>query len=147
MMRRLVLFAALALSAAPARADLVFCNKFTHQIYIAVAYKQDGGGYISRGWLNVEPDQCSTFDTQLVADEIFYRAESVSFRDGRRRYKETWGNGDGSFAIWERDNFNYWNAQERVLNSSLAAFTKAAFPVAPGKKLTITIEAGQQSGN
>jgi hypothetical protein len=36
-----------------------------------------------------------------------------------------WGKGDAMFAIWERANFNYWNAQAKPLNSTMAKFTKS----------------------
>jgi hypothetical protein len=35
-----------------------------------------------------------------------------------------WGEGDkGKFAIWENDNFQYYNAQQRVLKSTLKDFS------------------------
>ena len=65
-----------------ARADIIFCNNFPHLIYIAIAYPQDDGSWITRGWLNVDTGQCSEFDSALRVKTFYYRAESVPFRAG-----------------------------------------------------------------
>jgi hypothetical protein len=48
----------------------------------------------------------------------------------------SWG-GDKDFAIWERDNFQYYDAEKRVLKSSLASFTKG--PETTGDGITATV--------
>ncbi len=129
------------LAASNARADIIFCNKFPHLIYVAVAYPQQDGSWISRGWLTVDPDKCAEFDTALRVKALYYRAESVSYREGGHSLKNTWGTGDDKFAIWENDNFNYWNAQTKVLNSSLAVFSKVGETNGEALSATVTIEA------
>jgi len=139
------LIGALCLCAASsARADIVFCNQFPHLVYVAVAYPQTDGSdsWISRGWLNVATGDCSEFDTALHVKTLYYRAESVSYREGGHSVRTIWGGrGDGSFAIWENDNFNYWNAQTRVLNSTLETFTKAGETTGEALSVRVTFEA------
>jgi uncharacterized membrane protein len=127
-------------AASGARAEIVFCNKFVHVVYAAIAYPQDDDSWISRGWVALDPGECSSFDTALHVKTFYYRGESEPFRDGGRRVKVNWGAGR-KFAIWEKDNFNYWNAQNKVLNSSLADFTKGAEASADNVAATVTFEA------
>jgi hypothetical protein len=126
--------------ATSARAEIVFCNKFAQVVYAAIAYPQDNGSWISRGWVALNTDECSVFDTALRVKTFYYRGESEPFREAGRRVKVNWGSGR-PFAIWEKDNFNYWNAQNKVLNSSLADFTKGAETSAGDVSATVTFEA------
>ena len=111
-----------------AKADIIFCNDFPHLVYVAIAYPQtdNSNSWISRGWLNVGTGDCTQFDTALHVNILYYRAESVSYRQGGHSVKNIWGGeGDAKFAIWKDNNFNLWNAQTNTLNSALVAFTKA----------------------
>jgi hypothetical protein len=45
------------------------------------------------------------------------------------------------FAILENGNFNYWNAQNKVLNSSLAEFTKGVDIDEGAATVTVTFQA------
>lgn len=122
-------FAALALllgfSSIGAKADIVFCNKSSFRlIYVAIAYPQSDGSFLSRGWMSVNQGECDNFDTALRIKSLYFRGESAWVRQGRRRTRETWGKGR-AFAIWDNDNFQYYNAQERVLKSALENFTLA----------------------
>ena len=40
------------LGTANACAGITFCNKFSKTLFVAIAYPQDGGSWMSRGWLN-----------------------------------------------------------------------------------------------
>jgi uncharacterized membrane protein len=107
-----------------AKAEIKFCNDFTHVVYVAMAYPQNNDTWVSRGWLSLKTGECSLFDPALRVKTFYYRAESENFREASgRNVKINWGSGK-KFAIWESFNFNYWGAQEKVLNSSLADFTK-----------------------
>jgi hypothetical protein len=107
-----------------ARADIRFCNDFPHNVYIAMAYPQEEGSWISRGWITAVTGKCYQFDTALRVKTFYYRGESVPYRDkSGKSIRTTWGAGM-KFAILENGNFNYWNAQNRVLNSSLEEFNK-----------------------
>jgi hypothetical protein len=122
-------FAALALllgfSSISAKADIVFCNKSSFRlIYVAIAYPQSDGSFLSRGWMSVNQGECNTFDTALRVKSLYFFGESEWVRHGRRRTRETWGKGR-AFAVWDNDNFQYYNAQERVLKSTLMNFTLA----------------------
>ena len=127
-----------------ARADIIFCNKFAHVVYAAMAYPQDDGSWISRGWLALETGECSLFDPALRVKTFYYRGESVSYRAAGKSVKENWGAGM-SFAIWRNANFNYWNAQKKVLNSSLADFTKGPETDGDAVSATVTFEDGGSS--
>ncbi len=121
------------LGASAARAEIVFCNKFGHEVYVAIAYPQRDGSYISRGWMSLSNDTCAPFDTALRLSTFYFRGESVPYRGARgRRLRFFWGKGE-KFAIWERDNFQYYNARKRVLKSTLVEFTQ-------GPKITGNID-------
>lgn len=136
--------AATLLASSSARADIIFCNKFPHLLYVAIAYPQTDGSdsWISRGWLNVDTGDCAEFDTALHVKTLYYRAESVSYRDGGHSLRTVWGGGgDAQFAIWENDNFNFWNAQTRVLRSTLVTFTKVGETTGEALAVRMTFEA------
>jgi hypothetical protein len=106
-----------------ARADIIFCSQFPYLINTALAYPQTNNAWISRGWLNVESGKCFPFDTTLNPKTFYYRGESESYKDKGKTVRSTWGAGM-QFAIKEASNFNYWNAQTRILDSVLAQFSK-----------------------
>lgn len=127
----------LGFSSIGAKADIVFCNKSNFKlIYVAIAYPQSDGSFLSRGWMSVSEGECDSFDTALRVKSLWFRGESQWVRQGRRRTREIWGKGR-AFAIWENDNFQYYNAQERVLKSTLENFSLAG-EVADGE-LDVTV--------
>jgi uncharacterized membrane protein len=125
------------LAAPVARAEITFCNKFPHQIYVAMAYPQYHESWISRGWISLKTGECSLFDPALRVKTFYYRAESENYREGGRRIKMNWGSGR-LFAIREAGNFNYWGAQEKVLDSRLAEFTHAGEET-KGDAISVTV--------
>jgi len=118
------------------RADIVFCNQFPHMVYVAMAYPQNGGTWVSRGWLNLKTGACSLFDPALRVKTFYYRGESENYRQAGKNVKMNWGN-KKQFAIWENYNFNYWGAEEKVLNSSVADFSQG--PEADGDAISGTV--------
>jgi hypothetical protein len=122
----LVALMCLIASAAPAKADIIFCNHFPQTVYVAIAYPQDTDIWLSRGWLSVPTGECRPFDTALVVHTFYYRAESERYRlPNGKRATMSWGDdGDRSFAVWESDNFQYYDAERRVLSSTLLGFSK-----------------------
>jgi uncharacterized membrane protein len=107
----------------PAGAGVSFCNEFDHAIWVAIAYPQTGDTWLSRGWLELDTHDCAPFDTALRLHTIYYRAESVTYRDAKgKKVRYSWGK-DRKFAMWEDDNFNYWGAEKKVLNSTLEPFS------------------------
>jgi Protein of unknown function (DUF1036) len=133
----------LALSSS-ARANIVFCNKFAHMVYVAIAYPQQDGSWISRGWISLNTGECSEFDSAIRVKTFYWRATSEPYRSGGRRVRSVWGErkGDAKFATWDRDNFNYWNAQNRVLKSTLEVYSRVAIETkADAISATITFEA------
>jgi hypothetical protein len=115
--------AACLVGASVARADITFCNKFGHLVYVAIAYPQSVGGFLSRGWMSLADGDCNVFDSAIHVKTFYFRGESENYREGGRTVREFWGKGQ-KFAIWEKDNFQYYNAETRTLNSSLAEFTQ-----------------------
>jgi uncharacterized membrane protein len=105
------------------KADIIFYNEFPHVVYVAMAYPQNGGTWVSGGWLNLNTGQCLLFDPALHVKIFYYRGESENYREAGNAVRFNWGN-KKKFAIWENYNFNYWGAQEKVLNSSLADFSQ-----------------------
>jgi hypothetical protein len=123
-----------------AHANINFCNKFAYKIYVAIAYPQGDDHWLSRGWMSLEPGDCGGFDNALRVSTFYYRVESVVYRNSAgRNSKAAWGSGGRQFAIWENDNFNYWNAEKRVLNSTLADFSLSTNDIPDGAEVTVTI--------
>ena len=114
---------ATVLGSKTANAEILFCNKFSHQVYVAIAYQQESGSWLSRGWINLKTGDCSLFDSAIRVKTFYYRAESDPFRMNGQRGKLIWGKSNRSFAINEDSNFDYWSAETRVLNSTLVPFS------------------------
>ena len=73
--------------------------------------------------MSLAEGDCAEFDTAIHVKTFYYRGESEWYRDGRHRTREFWGKGQ-KFAIWDNTNFQYYNAQEKVLNSTLVEFAQ-----------------------
>lgn len=128
--------AACVLGTSAARAEITFCNKFGRLVYVAIAYPQDNGTFLSRGWMSLNDGDCDIFDTAIHVKTFYFHAESSWVRLGRRRERETWGKGK-KFAIWDNSNFQYYNAQNRVLRSTLVEFTQG--PIADNGDVSATV--------
>lgn len=128
------------LGASGARAEIteiIFCNKSGHDVFVAIAYPQNGGSFISRGWMSLSDGQCVPFDTALHVKTFSFRGESVRYRDTDGHNKRIfWGEGE-KFAIREDSNFQYYDAQKRVLKSTLVEFTQG--PSATGGDVSSTV--------
>ena len=137
--RRSTLLAAIAclLAGGDARADIIFCNYFTRPINIAVAYPQASDSWMSRGWLNLEIGKCLHFDTMLNPTTFYYRGATEGYRNRDQLVRTTWGTGM-PFAIKEGANFNYWNAQTKAPDSTLAPFNKGIDIAAGVTSVTVT---------
>lgn len=133
--------ASILLTSSIAKADIIFCNKFQHLVYVAVAYPQQDGSWISRGWLNINTGDCAQFDSAIHVKTFYYRGETETYRQGRKSIKSVRAGSDGQFAIWENGNFNFWNAQTKVLNSTLTGFTKAGEVSGEAISARVTFEA------
>jgi hypothetical protein len=124
-----------------AQADIQFCNKFPQKVFVAIAYQQSDQSWISRGWLEIDAGTCAEFDSALHPSTIYYRGESVPYRNAHGVSVTTvWSKTGHQFAIWEKDNFNYWNAQEKVLNSTLVDFSLLGDGLASDASATVTFE-------
>ena len=148
MIRHILIGAAVVASLlVPATADaaIIFCNKFAHEVYVAIAYPQDNGLWMTRGWLSLDPGDCAPFDTAIHVKEFWYRSESVSYRNAAgTSVRMVWGN-KRKFAIWENDNFQYWNAEKQVLKSTLANFSQGASSSGGDVSATVTFNANGTS--
>ena len=114
---------ALLLATSSADADIVFCNQFARTVFVAIAYPQGDGSWISRGWLGLATGECNIFDSAIVVKTFYFRGMTDPYRNAaHRRVVQTWGRGK-NFAVWERDNFQYYNAEKPVLRSTQKPFT------------------------
>jgi hypothetical protein len=130
------------LGVAYARADVIFCNEFGHAVNVAIAYPQTDGSFMSRGWLGLSPGNCAPFDTALQLKSFYFRGESEQYRDDKgQRTRYFWGKGR-KFAMWESDNYQYYNAEQRVFRSSLEEFTQGPEVVSGAVSVTITFREG-----
>ncbi|THD49036.1 MAG: DUF1036 domain-containing protein [Bradyrhizobium sp.] len=128
-------------TATGARAAIQFCNKFPQKIFVAIAYSQADGSWESRGWLELDNGDCRDFDSALHPGTLFYRGESVTYRNQRGQNVTTvWSTPGHQFATWEKDNFEYWGAEGKVLNSTLEDFTLVADDLDNDTSVTVTFE-------
>ncbi|NVN88274.1 MAG: DUF1036 domain-containing protein [Rhodopseudomonas sp.] len=125
------------LGASGAGAEIIFCNSFGHVVNVAIAYPQSDGSFISRGWLSLSDGACAPFDTAIHVKTFYFRGESVQYRgtDGHMK-RVYWGKGD-KFAMWEKDNYQYYNARQRVYNSTLMEFTQG--PISGGDDVSAKV--------
>ncbi len=120
-----------------ANADIVFCNNFSHTVFVAIAYAQTDGHWLSRGWLEVATGECDTFDTAIRVKTFFFRGMTDPYVDAaHHRVVDSWGKGR-EFAVWEQDNFQYYDAERQVLKSTLKPFTQG--PETNGDAISATV--------
>ncbi len=128
---------ALLASASGARADIDFCNNFPHPVFVAIAYQQTNGTWLSRGWLEVDTGQCGVFDTAIRVKTFYFRAVTDPIPvGGGKSTTYIWGKG-ANFAVSDKDNFQYYDAEKRVLKSTLEQFSKG--PDAQGDSVSCTV--------
>ncbi len=128
--------AACVLCTTAAKAEITFCNEYGRLIYVAIAYPQSNGTFISRGWMSLNQGDCNVFDSAIHVRTFYFHAESTWVRNGRRRTREVWGKGK-NFAIWEDSNFQYYNAQNRIRRSTPVEFTQG--PIADNGDVSATV--------
>jgi uncharacterized membrane protein len=75
------------LAASSAKANIVFCNEFPAEVWVAIAYQQEDGSWLSRGWLSVETGKCYPFDTAIHVKTFYFRGESKTYH----HQKSVWG--------------------------------------------------------
>jgi len=64
--------------AAPAQADLQFCNKTSYVLDLALGLEQ-GGAAATRGWFRVEPGQCKVaLQGALEAEKVYMHARALA---------------------------------------------------------------------
>src|SRR4051794_2756162 len=64
--------------AAPARADLQFCNKTSYVLDLALALEENGAA-ATRGWFRVDPGACrSVLQGAITADKIYLHARALA---------------------------------------------------------------------
>jgi hypothetical protein len=113
-------------------------TKFSKTLYVAIAYPQDGGSWMSRGWLELAPGDCAPFDSAIRVTTFYFRAESTPYVDSSGgKVHDFWGQGK-SFAMWEDNNFQYYDAENEVLNSTLKPFTRGPEGLTDSSKVTVT---------
>ena len=140
--RAAIILASVSLLAATgARAEIKFCNEYPQKLFVAIAYSQADGTWMSRGWLELPTGDCREFDSALHPGSLFYRGESVPYRNPQgASVTRVWSTEGHQFAIWEKDNFNYWGAQEKVLNSTLEDFTLVSDDLDNDTSVSVTFE-------
>lgn len=93
--------AALALAAAPARADFRLCNNTTSRISVALAYT-NAKSWISEGWWNVKPSSCETLLRGALAAQYYY-VYAMDERGGEWKDKAFMCTRDREFRIEGRE--------------------------------------------
>ena len=54
------------LAGASAQAEIKFCSEFPHTVFVAIAYPQDGGSWLSRGWMSLNTGECSVLTARCA---------------------------------------------------------------------------------
>jgi uncharacterized membrane protein len=113
------------LAAAPARSEVQFCNQFETTVFVAIAYQQNKDVWVSRGWLELKPNVCAPFDTALHMSSFYFRGETDDYRDvvTGKTTNYSWGR-DRQFATYTDDNFNFWNADRKLTDTTLGWFSR-----------------------
>jgi uncharacterized membrane protein len=89
---------ALAVSAAPAHADLKLCNTTASRIGVAIGY-QDPTGWTTEGWWNVAPQTCETLYKGSLSSRFYYIHAIDYDRGGEWAGKSVMCTVDKSFTI------------------------------------------------
>lgn len=122
-------------SASPASANIIFCNQFTQEVYVALVYEQFGrdgkhSGWVGRGWLWLRPGQCKDFDSALAVPEFYWRAETNLYQVGDKKYRNNWPHTEhGDKYFWDLvEDFNLYDTDRRPTNSkpTLSSYKKSA---------------------
>jgi uncharacterized membrane protein len=98
MIRPTLIAALLALSAAPAVADLKLCNTTSSRIGVSIGY-QDTDGWATEGWWNIASQTCETLYKGQLASRYFYVYAIDYDRGGEWAGKSNMCVGDKSFTI------------------------------------------------
>jgi uncharacterized membrane protein len=88
----------LAVSAAPAQADLKLCNTTASRIGVAIGY-QDPSGWTTEGWWNVAPQTCETLYRGSLSSRFYYIHAIDYDRGGEWAGKSVMCTADKSFTI------------------------------------------------
>jgi len=143
--RACLLLLATALYVAPAGATVTFCNQFPHAVYVAIAYPQADGHWLSRGWQALKTGSCRLFDSALSLRTFYYRAESEPYRVNGKKAMTSWGDtGDRSFATWSDDNFQYYTAETQTLRAAMKGYAKGMD--IPDDDYDVTVTFGEDGG-
>ena len=128
--------------ATSSRAEIKFCNEFPHLVYVAMAYQQTGGSYISRGWMGLAPHDCNVFDTALRVGTFYFRGESEPYKDPKgHSTKYNWGKGK-IFAVFADTNFQIYDAEHKFPKSTFEEFTQGPQADSGDVSATITFKEG-----
>lgn len=77
-------------AALPAQAGLFFCNDSGQEVAVAVGWKDEQFGWVSRGWFRIKPRECGAALIGVLQNaRYYYYAESVESN-------LAWGGGDDS---------------------------------------------------
>ncbi|MFT3731756.1 MAG: DUF1036 domain-containing protein [Hyphomicrobium sp.] len=125
----------LLVGSSPASSHIIFCNEFTQEIFVAIAYEQfdrngKHSGWIGRGWLWLRPGKCNDFDSALAVPEFYWRAETNLYQVGDKMHRYNWPHADGGDKyFWDlTEDFNLYDTDQRPTNSkpTLSAYRKSA---------------------
>ena len=73
---------ALAVSAAPARADFRVCNATQSLVGVAIGYRAKSG-WVTEGWWHVDPSTCKTLIEGSLSSRYYYLYAEDAERGGR----------------------------------------------------------------
>jgi hypothetical protein len=123
-------------------ADVTVCNEFPRPVFMAFAWQDRDGAWISRGWRKIQTGACETdpFNlSDLKLRGFHYRGETDWYRVNRRtRRKNTWGKTGKSFLV--RDSaFHFTNADRNRRGARLVPFIASMTSTSGPVSVRITI--------
>lgn len=124
-------------------ADITVCNEFPRPVFMAFAWQDQNGVWISRGWRKVETRACETDPFNLSGLKLrsfYFRGETDWYGVGRgSRRKNSWGKGGKDFAV--RDNvFQFANADRDRRGARFVPFSSSAKSTSGPVNVRITID-------
>jgi tetratricopeptide (TPR) repeat protein len=126
-------------SCGPAFAGVQFCNEFDHLVRFAIAY-QTPDGWVSEGWVSVDPKACVTDTKHADLTNFLWTAETGEYRQDGKHMKTTWGSNGQAFSAKEGP-FTLKNADRKLKGARLVGFNGPVSLAMSAIVATVEIEA------
>jgi uncharacterized membrane protein len=103
--------------------NIEFCNNFSQDVAVAIAYPDpENDAWPARGWLQLSPGNCASYDPGFYVREFYYHAETDSYDLGNGKTgRMIWGSkGDKQLYVGDGD-FDFKDAAKSTNEESQPA--------------------------